>query len=138
MEPKLEKLSTLQEKVETLEDVEEILVEEDENHQIFAINTAIYIPSLKIAVAPAVFMEKDDNTDEFYADWSGTAVFVNLGNGYLVYDMMEQDSILTTLHNRYNGINAEIDAAIIDLEQFFVPVTIEEVEIQETESELVY
>ena len=83
---------------------EEIVVEQDNNHQILIDDYLIVLPELGIAIGDATFCNYDEEYDEFYADWAGTALFSIEADGFH-YTMMEQDGMITTLSNQ--GFNID-------------------------------
>lgn len=85
-------------------DTEEVVVEQDDNHQILIDDYLIVLPELGIAIGDATFCEYDEEIDEFYADWAGTALFSIESDGFH-YSMMEQDGMITTLSNQ--GFNID-------------------------------
>lgn len=80
-------------------DTEEIVIEQDDDYQILIDDYLIVLPESGIAIGDATFCNYDDEIDEYYADWAGTALFSIESDGFH-YVMIEQDGMITTLSNQ--------------------------------------
>ena len=91
---------------------EEVILKAEEDYMMVADEKFIYIPSLDLALFNMTWLQKNERTGDYEADWCGTAFFLN-GElaGY------ESDDIPTTFHNFFThqyGIRlVDVDDAYI-------------------------
>lgn len=95
MEEVMDKLAEL---MDTLESIEEIEVESDEESKIVAFNYKILIPSLELYAREGSMLVYDEDEQDWYGDFSLTILY-NMEDELLYW---EQDGIEVTLYNFLN------------------------------------
>ena len=90
----------------------EIILKAEKDYMMVADERFIYIPSLDLALFNMTWLQKNEVTGDYEADWSGTAFYLN-GElaGY------ESDEIATTFHNFFTN---QMGIRLVDVDDAYI------------------